>query len=1626
MKTGLWHGLETRQCKTIRLERPHPLRAALEKARENGARPSARRGFDGRRGLDPSGRGAQLHACTAARPRITVGALGAALALCLALLAPAAASAHFTRPFLKGITGTPTGEEGAIVPFAGPDAITVDGEGNLWVGETSYPKPVELDEYGPTGSYLETLHPRTDPESIAVNDSMLGPYAGDIYLAGTHGEGCCTAFDIEIINKAGEVQKVLTPVSYESQDIAFDNSTDPLDPSSGDFYLKAGHNYYQTLHKFNAAGEPKEWVNFSDKGFPKCECSLSENHDEIIFSGGNERDKVYVNQANGDLWVQSGHNFFEFSPGGEVIGQILGSDEEVPGAPGTEPGTTGFYGVGVSPEGIAIDPTNGDILVAVSTYGGGFVDEFDSEGRFLGQLVNAGSQPIGGAFGIATNSLGDVYLLINHLYDEGKDHGVDEFGPGHFVPTLRPGPPTARKPTSAVLNGFVDPESEKNHEKSGITDCHFEYVSEPAFQANDVNELQSVTIAGASGGTYSLSFDGQSTAATGTGDLVGPASAMGEVIEGSNTITALKVTSGEFVAGEEISGDDIPANTTILSVHPSNLVLSAEATGSAPGATLSAASNVITSANAATGAFGVGEQIAGAGVPAETTIARVGPGKITLSQDITASGTDVALSSALPYNASAAQVQTALESVATMGLGNVAISGENGSFTVELQGALGDAAEPQLGASGSALTPGGASLTTAITRQGGDGWGTAKSVACEEPSAGQIPENDAETPVHAAVTGLESGVAYHYRVAATVGGALGGAAQGAGSGFTAPHAPRISGTAVSDITSTFARFTAGVNPLGSPATYQFQYLTQERYEANGDTFAGASLAPATPAEVGPSGEAGDLPEVVTQTIDGLQPATAYRFRLIATNEAGTTEGEVEAGKETEQVFMTKSGTLPVLPDGRAYELVTPADKEGTEDLFREVARSEFDQPADLMTENKVLVSESGDQLVLTTRAAFGPFPASAQNLYVFTRHPSKEHPERDEWSYSPVASPKLGLQSTSFGAIDPADFSNIAIFDFSGEISSELGDFPMSLVGAPGGPYTTIHVDQPIKEIPLESPAYSETREETEIVGSSRNLGVIALESNNPALAEGVPCAENRCAPRKHPAVHNLFAWSNGEISEVAVQNNGALISTCGAVLGDGDFAEGQEVYDGSISADGSRIFFTAPHPGGNGIGGKGCGTPSQLYMRSGEETVEISKPEAGAPEGSKPHYEAHFVRASEDGSRVFFTSEGELTANDAGFHDPELYEYNTETRKLSRVAAGESGHEEGKVVLTGVRWIGIGSSAEWDIGASADGSHVYFTSEAKLVDHPNAEGKEPKAGERNFYIYDTQSGRTSFIEPGNGGAAYAEPELTANGHYMLFGGERGLERYEVESEHLTCITCVAGVPVGLLKTSEACFACSDTSPPAVLIPSSIMEEDGQGRYVLPPHAISENGAYVFFDTNAPLVPQDTNGVENVYEWHEGKLSLISTGQDPLSSYLLGASADGSNVFFGTHSRLVPADSAGGGNVYDARICTASDPCIQQAPAQEGLCEGDACSHPAPASNDPTPNSLTFSGPGNPIFTTTEAPEAHSGCPKGRKLSHGKCVKAKKAKKARRAKAGARGAKAGSKRGSLSGRKGGK
>jgi hypothetical protein len=160
---------------------------------------------------------------------------------------------------------------------------------------------------------------------------------------------------------------------------------------------------------------------------------------------------------------------------------------------------------------------------------------------------------------------------------------------------------------------------------------------------------------------------------------------------------------------------------------------------------------------------------------------------------------------------------------------------------------------------------------------------------------------------------------------------------------------------------------------------------------------------------------------------------------------------------------------------------------------------------------------------------------------------------------------------------------------------------------------------------------------------------------------------------------------------------------------------------------------------------------------------------------------------------------------------------------------------------------------------------------------------------------------------------------------------------------------------------------------------------------------ISADGSRVFFNSGQPLLPSDTNGWLDVYEWErdgagschqaQGCLYLLSDGTDPESSYLIGASASGNDVFILTRGRLVTQDLNGNMDVYDARVNGVT--VAQEVPP----CEGEACRGPVPSV--PAPKS-----PGSSTFEAPEPPPPNR-CKKGTVKKRGKCV-AKKQHKAKK------------------------
>ncbi len=866
------------------------------------------------------------------------------------------------------------------------------------------------------------------------------------------------------------------------------------------------------------------------------------------------------------------------------------------------------------------------------------------------------------------------------------------------------------------------------------------------------------------------------------------------------------------------------------------------------------------------------------------------------------------------------------------------------------------------------------------------------SVPCV-PAASGIPADSKDHEVNASLSNLVGGVTYRYRLLASTEGALGATGTSQPLAFTAAAPPRIDSTTAENISSEFAQLRASIAPLGADTTYHFEYDTREYADSEQH---GVSV-PVPDGDVGSGGSSGGADASVLQQIGGLTPDTVYYFRVVATNASGTTFGAICGGEaQSDCEFKTLPSGSERLPDDRAYELLTPPNKGSAEDMF--VSRSALHNG--FSNESLGYPTESGQEFLLETKAAFGPFAASGQNAYVFHRDGASS-----AWPLASLASPSLGVQGVLLGALDPSSFARVSILDIVGSPTNPAGATRLGLVGPPGGgPSGTSY-----ETMASESETAGYQPKSALPVGGSRDLTRDIVETEAPSLL----------APKQYPGSSALYEWDSGSLAMVSVGTDGTPLE-CGAVLGLG---RQPGTRHSAVSTDGSAVFFTAPDPyvvapdasRGCWDGATGAHAP-QLYMRTSGATIQVSAPEEGVKEegsvepGEAPvQHAAVFVGASEDGARAFFLTETELTSEAAAhkLHDPELYEYDAANGQLTRVSAGEAG---GPAHVLNVPAI------------STDGTAVYFTAFGDLAEGASSlPTSAPEGAPINLYRYDTVAKTTTYVAriyghdyPSNrseGWWTHATSSLlegvaletnanwytTPDGRYLLFATTSKLSGFDVtEAAPSDCPILDVQDPQGTqctevyrydsaLPLSEGKAGVTDNPLCVSCDPSGERPaSDGFFGHAAGPlapagggvRAMSTNGQCAFFDSADPLVPMDGNGTLDVYEWEaqgsgrcqtsppagasacglpQGCVRLLSSGVDAAPTFFLGASADGANVFLGTHARLVKQDTDNAGDLYDARIGGGF-------PVHEktGACEGDACQNPSLAQIDATPGSFTF------------------------------------------------------------------
>jgi len=772
--------------------------------------------------------------------------------------------------------------------------------------------------------------------------------------------------------------------------------------------------------------------------------------------------------------------------------------------------------------------------------------------------------------------------------------------------------------------------------------------------------------------------------------------------------------------------------------------------------------------------------------------------------------------------------------------------------------------------------------------------------------------------------------------------------------------PEIESQYTISVTADDATVGALINPhFTTDTTYQVEYGT-------GVCSAGGCeiLAPIEQTQLGGGAvNAGVTTNPVV--LEGLEPGMTYHYRFVAQNEAGGpihgTEGTFTTFRPLSTVTSCPNGQFRIgaaaqLPDCRAYEMVSPLDKEGGEVL---VLANVPGFPAGI---NQGAL-EGGALTYSSYRAFADPDSAPYTSQYIAQRDASAG------WLTEPISPVRDGSLIANLDTQYRMFSENLASGWLISDSEPPLAD------GALPDQRNLYRRDIQSGIYEAECPAeVSETPIEQFVLepqGSSADGSHLVFWANDRLTPDAVP--------GEVPQVYECIDGSELRLVSVLpggeASPKGGSAGTAGGVLASG-FGFRQNNVAGAVSEDGSRIIWTA------GI------STGPLYVRiGGSETTQITAANA------------RFRAASSDGTRVIYMV------------DDNLFGASVDTEMaISYPIAGE---------------------VEGFMGASRDTQLVYFVSEEDLDDDGPGQ-----AGGNNLYLYRAQADTYTFVAeladddarevpPTEEDAPVLTPvaqapfnrssRVTPDGLHAAFtstatltgydntdqaSGKADAEvfLYDAAAEELLCVSCN---PTNARPRGSNVSIEFNPFWVAAMIP-------GWENQLHASRVLEEDGERLFFEAIDPLALEDTNGVQDVYQWEApgagtctessstyssangGCIDLISTGKSPQASEFVDTSSGGEDIFFKTSESLWSPDP-GLLDIYDARMEGGF-----ASPLPKPECEGRACQATPPPPAAKTAASLTFVGPGDVV--QKPKPRCRKGTHKVRKAGKVRCVKNRKGK----------------------------
>jgi hypothetical protein len=967
----------------------------------------------------------------------------------------------------------------------------------------------------------------------------------------------------------------------------------------------------------------------------------------------------------------------------------------------------------------------------------------------------------------------------------------------------------------------------------------------------------------------------------------------------------------------------------------------------------------------------------------------------------------------IPFDAPASgagSVQAALEALANIGPGGASVGGGPGDeegthpYKVTFSGPLG-------ATNVEAIVPDGSGLTGEFA---GVGFNTGKEGHAEGfEGAAQIPcdvdplNGSGATAVGASVTGLEPHTTYHLSLhAENAGGTT--AVEAAQTFTTLAVAPVVHHTSVVGVTSSQATLHAEINPGGDPTTYRFQYMTDAAYQSAGKTFTGAIQTPVTNL----AGAADNVDHLAFANLSGLAPDTTYHYQALAANSIASAEGDGHirvfhtlplVGEEADScpnASLRSEQHATFLPDCRAYEQVSPADKHGGQ-VVEQATR--------------VQAAPDGSAIKFSSLEGYSDvrgFSASTDYISVRGAGGWSTHaitPEQEPGD----AGDAVGFFEARYVGILSSDLSHgvflakspIGVTPKNGRPNLYLRD---DLLSPGAGSYQLL--SESVETLPY-SPSVA-TR--PEFSGASADYSHVIFEDKVNLTQETLDAEGGAGLQSSQP---KLYEWVDDGVNssetrlvgQVPVSGNECIGAACvpaSSQAGRGTLNQAHT--ESTISRDGSRVVFTAsPFGTLSGHSAKEAGT---LFLRDDKGTfsvaddtsTKINASELASPEEAQP---AAFWAATKGvdaaGTRVpllvFFTSSESLTEDDHN-GTSDLYRWSEEPddggHHLTMISVDHEPSDIPSPVVGALGASSDGSSVYFVVGGGqlvANGSmktdiaRIYLWKEGNLKEvggvNPTGEVEEMfEAIGRRVRAQATPDGsHLAFVTQGTEEllSLYGKPEYDHGGaSCSLSNGTPGcIEVYVYDANanggngDLQCASCN--------PSGEKATAAADFWRVLPNIDSHELTEEGASKSIIHlTRAVSDDGHYVFFNSAEALLPQDTNGISDAYEYdtQTEEVHLLSSGTSPAPSYFYESTPDGSHAFIRTAEPLVGWDNDGSQDLYDVHVDGGfPEPAPVPAPCAGDQCRGGVSGSP----NPPGTPTATFSGPGDPVAKRAHKKKRH-------------------------------------------------